>query len=375
IDIEKATNGVDADDPTGPTIDEGNTVDWEYVVTNNGNVNLTNIIVTDDQGEIPVFQSSNLNGDDILEPGEVWTYTATGTAGTGQYANIGNVTGEHNGDTVTDEDPSHYFGEQPPRSTLGDYVWEDLNRDGIQDETDTGISDVTVNLYAEGTEEEVLVSSTTTNETGYYVFTGLAAGDYFVEFVLPDGYEFSPADQGTDDAVDSDANVATGRTATISLFAGEVDRTWDAGMYLPISIDIEKSTNGQDADDPQGPEIYVGETVTWTYNVTNTGNANLTNINVTDDQGVIPVFNSSTLNNDSILEPGEMWTYTANGTAEFGQYVNNATATGEYEGEFVEDEDPSHYYGEEKDVPTAHPLLTVALIGMGIVLFLRRKDE
>ncbi|SMH40639.1 DUF7507 domain-containing protein, partial [Methanohalophilus portucalensis] len=372
IDIEKATNGVDADDPTGPTIDEGNTVNWEYVVTNTGNVNLTNIIVTDDQGEIPEFQGSNINDDNILEPGEVWTYTATGTAGIGQYANIGNVTGEHNGDTVTDEDPSHYFGEEPPRSTLGNYVWEDLDRDGIQDETDTGISDVTVNLYTGG---GVLVGSTTTNETGYYLFTGLAAGDYFVEFVLPDDYEFTTADQGTDDTVDSDANVANGRTTTTSLFAGEVDLTWDAGMYLPISIDIEKSTNGQDADDPQGPKVDVGSTVEWEYVVTNTGSANLTNINVMDDQGVIPVFQGSDLNNDSILEPGETWTYTANGTAEFGQYVNNATATGEYEGEIVEDEDPSHYYGEEKDVPTAHPLLTVSLIGVGIVLFLRRKDE
>jgi hypothetical protein len=372
IDIEKATNGEDADDPTGPTIDEGNTVNWEYVVTNNGNVNLTNIIVTDDQGEIPVFQSSNLNGDDILEPGEVWTYTATGTAGSGQYANIGNVTGEHNGDTVTDEDPSHYFGEEPPRATLGDYVWEDLNRDGIQDETGTGIADVTINLYTGG---EVFVDSTTTNETGYYLFTDLAAGDYFVEFVLPDDYEFSPADQGADDTVDSDANVATGRTVTTSLFAGEIDLTWDAGMYLPISIDIEKSTNGQDADDPKGPTVEVGSTVEWEYVVTNNGSANLTNITVTDDQGVIPEFQGIDLNNDDILAPGETWTYTANGTAEFGQYVNNATATGEYEGETVEDSDPSHYYGEEKDVPTAHPLLTVSLIGMGIVLFLRRKEE
>ncbi|RNI14650.1 VPXXXP-CTERM sorting domain-containing protein, partial [Methanohalophilus sp. RSK] len=372
IDIEKSTNGDDADTPTGPTIDEGDPVNWEYVVTNIGNVNLTNINVTDNQGEVPVYQSGDTNIDGILEPGEIWTYTASGVAGVGQYSNIGNVTGEYNGLEVNDSDPSHYFGEEPPRSTLGNYVWEDLDRDGIQDETDTGIAGVTVNLYTGG---EVFVTSTTTNETGYYLFTNLVAGDYFVEFVLPDDYEFSPADQGVDDTVDSDASVIDGRTVTTSLFAGEVDLTWDAGMYLPLSIDIEKSTNGQDADDPKGPTVEVGSTVEWEYVVTNTGSANLTNINVTDDQGVIPVFQGIDLNNDDILAPGEMWTYTANGTAEFGQYVNNATATGEYEGETVEDSDPSHYYGEEKDVPTAHPLLTVALIGMGIVLFLRRKEE
>ena len=50
-------------------------------------------------------------------------------------------------------------------------------------------------------------------------------------------------------------------------------------MSNPVpDIDIEKATNGEDADTPTGPEIPVGGAVEWTYVVTNTGNVDLTNV-------------------------------------------------------------------------------------------------
>ena len=52
------------------------------------------------------------------------------------------------------------------------------------------------------------------------------------------------------------------------------------------SITIEKSTNGADADAPPGPFVPLGDPVDWTYDVTNTGNVTLSQIDVTDDQGV-----------------------------------------------------------------------------------------
>ena len=42
------------------------------------------------------------------------------------------------------------------------------------------------------------------------------------------------------------------------------------GVAAP-AIDIEKATNGQDADTPTGPTIQAGADVTWTYVITNTG--------------------------------------------------------------------------------------------------------
>ncbi len=105
IDIEKATNGEDADSPTGPMIPVGDAVNWTYVVTNTGDVALTDVFVTDDQGVVVTCPQTT------LAVGEEVTCTGSGVAEAGQYANLGSVSG-FSGDTeVTDTDPSHYFGE------------------------------------------------------------------------------------------------------------------------------------------------------------------------------------------------------------------------------------------------------------------------
>ena len=49
IDLETATNGVDADEPIGPQIPAGDPVTWTYVVTNTGSLPMIGIRVTDDQ--------------------------------------------------------------------------------------------------------------------------------------------------------------------------------------------------------------------------------------------------------------------------------------------------------------------------------------
>jgi hypothetical protein len=121
IHIEKSTNGQDADLPSGPYVDVGGAVLWEYVVTNCGSVNLTNIVVTDDNGTPgnptddwhPAYVSGD-NGDTILQTTETWIYQASGNATAGQYANTGYVTGRTpEQDPVSDSDPSHYFNQLP----------------------------------------------------------------------------------------------------------------------------------------------------------------------------------------------------------------------------------------------------------------------
>jgi uncharacterized repeat protein (TIGR01451 family) len=106
IDIEKFTNGIDADTGTGPEVDINSTVTWTYVITNTGDVNLTNIVVTDDpEGEITTCPQTD------LAVGESMICTETGIAIDGQYENNATVTADTpNEGTVTDSDLSHYFG-------------------------------------------------------------------------------------------------------------------------------------------------------------------------------------------------------------------------------------------------------------------------
>ncbi|NUN10954.1 MAG: carboxypeptidase regulatory-like domain-containing protein, partial [Ignavibacteriaceae bacterium] len=157
----------------------------------------------------------------------------------------------------------------PPQfASIGDKVWLDANKNGIQDSGENGFANVTVKLY---TSANVLQSTTTTDANGLYSFTNLIPGNYYVQFVLPSGYSFSPKDQGSNDAVDSDADVTDGKTTVTNLVAGENDVTWDAGIYVtPASIGdkvwLDANQNGiQDA----GENGFAGVTVKL-YNSSNT---------------------------------------------------------------------------------------------------------
>ena len=116
------------------------------------------------------------------------------------------------------------------RASLGDKVWCDTDKDGIQDAGEAGASGVTVKLLdANGN----VVATTTTDASGNYKFSNLNPGDYAVQVVAPTGYVFSAKDQGANDAVDSDVDTTTGKSALTTLVAGENDVSLDAGIYCP----------------------------------------------------------------------------------------------------------------------------------------------
>lgn len=237
----------------------------------------------------------------------------------------------------------------PALSRLGDFVWNDLNADGTQNVGEPGIAGVKVTLFA--CNSTTPMASTTTSASGYYLFQNLMAGSYYVNFERPAAYpSSSPQNVGGDDAIDSDADLLTGNTACVTLGMDETNLTVDAGFYFPAApaIDIEKATNGDDADFPTGPNITVGGLVTWTYVVTNIGNVPLSNVVVTDDkEGAICTIPS--------LAVGANHTCTKTGTAMLGQYANLGTATGTYMGTQVSDTDPSHYYGKMDSPGTGTP--------------------
>jgi hypothetical protein len=140
---------------------------------------------------------------------------------------VGGKTGNYQLDPG-EYDPTVDAGFFRPAS-IGDFVWVDTNANGIQDAGEAGLAGVVVELY---TCADILVATTTTNAGGAYAFNNLTPGDYYVKFNKPAGYTFSPRDAGADDALDSDADPATGRTTCTTLVSGENDTTWDAGVYV-----------------------------------------------------------------------------------------------------------------------------------------------
>jgi hypothetical protein len=111
VNIEKLTNGEDADSAPGPSIEVGKPVVWEYVVTNTGTVSLTGIAVVDDRGVSVTCPKAT------LAPGETMTCTGSGTATLGQYRNVGTVTAGSTVGSATDSDASHYLGREADADT------------------------------------------------------------------------------------------------------------------------------------------------------------------------------------------------------------------------------------------------------------------
>ncbi|MEE9553434.1 MAG: SdrD B-like domain-containing protein [candidate division Zixibacteria bacterium] len=114
-------------------------------------------------------------------------------------------------------------------AAIGDTVWFDDNQNGLQDGGELGFPNVTVNLYDC---QDNFVATTVTDSDGFYIFDNLIPGDYYVEFIKPEGYDITLQDQGADDAIDSDADPITGKTVCTTLDPGEYDPTWDCGLYL-----------------------------------------------------------------------------------------------------------------------------------------------
>lgn len=119
--------------------------------------------------------------------------------------------------------------------TLGDFVWQDTNNNGLQDSGEPGVGNVSVNLYQCGNPNTLLASTSTISPTGLYQFAGLVPGCYVIGFVKPFGDSFTiyQAGGGTNPLTDSNANQTTGLTSQINLAAEQIDLSWDAGLIAP----------------------------------------------------------------------------------------------------------------------------------------------
>jgi len=125
-----------------------------------------------------------------------------------------------------------YFG------SLGNYVWEDINGDGVQQPNEPAIPNVEIRLYRWFNNAFIFDKSTHTNTQGLYIFEDLAPGNYYIKVVLPSGYQTTIAHAGVDDNIDCDADNSNGigTTMTINLSPGEDDMTWDFGLFRCATI-------------------------------------------------------------------------------------------------------------------------------------------
>ena len=171
--------------------------------------------------------------------------------------------------------------------SVGNFVWFDANKDGIQDADEVGVAGVTVTMDGQLDMDPLLdadgnlVKPVTTDANGKYVFTNLLPGSYGLTFTIPAGYSETVKKAGDDRAVDSD-----GAETWPVLKQGQDDMTVDLGLIADGTIgdtlfwDVDN--NGGSA--PSGADKpLAGVTVKLTY--TTPAGAEKTLTTVTDENG------------------------------------------------------------------------------------------
>jgi hypothetical protein len=215
----------------------------------------------------------------------------------------------------------------------------------------------TMTVSVEGTNITVTVDA-----TGHFEISGAPSGE--VQLLFKDGpssWAVIITGVGAEEVIQIQINLSGGAATIVSQsrsnaktrlchrtepVPADSTKVFDVNCRPVVpSIRLVKSTNGEDANEAPGPSIKVGNTVTWTYVVTNNGLVLLSNVAVSDDRGVLVSCPGNA------LPPGASMTCTGTGVAVAGQYSNigTATATVDGTGQQVTHSDSSHYFGEEAD--------------------------
>lgn len=292
--IEKATNGQDADTPTGPYIRVGDPVTWIYVVGNTGQVTATNVTVTDNiAGVTPVYVSGDTGDDGQLVPGEVWTFQATGTAIAGQYSNIGTVQGTApDGETVTAQDPSHYFGATPAIEIV-----KSANQTLVPPETPVDYS-----FQVRNTGNVPLTNIIVTDDHCTPVNPVLAGG-------------FNSGDTNGDNVLDLGETWAYSCTAVLTVDTTNIATvTGTDPLGDPVTdqddATVDVRTSGIDlVKVASSTWISRGTTVVYTYTVTNIGDDPLRQVALVDNKCSPVTYIDGDTNGDDILDLTEVWRY------------------------------------------------------------------
>ncbi len=137
-------------------------------------------------------------------------------------------------------------------SSIGDKVWLDKNKDGIQGATEKPAAGVTVRLLDnEGKPVTDFngnpVEDQVTDKNGNYKFENLAAGEYIVEIVPNKGQKLTTKGDGTNVEVDSDFDSKTNKTAPITLEPNKNLTDIDAGLVEEDTYKLDYEFKPSDA--------------------------------------------------------------------------------------------------------------------------------
>jgi PKD repeat protein len=327
--IVKTVTDVGGQGPKGNVTAAKETISYQINVTNTGNVDLTNVTVTDPKLNTPINVTYPVLGvGNSTTLNETYTVSQTdmdnnGTIGNGFILNNATVVSTQLG---------------PENATVQTLIKQNANCTIMKNVTD---------VYGQGPEGNVTAANETisyeinVNNTGNVDLTNVTVTDPMLGILnttnLGVGRNETIYGNYTVTQTDLDNNgtfgdgFITNNASVISDQLGPENDTATVPIaYNPI-CSIVKSVVNPDAN---GDCIlnHNEDTVPYSIVVTNEGNIDLTNVTISDT--LIPSLTGPTgdNNNDSVLNPGEVWVY--NGTyvltqddVDNGFVTNTATVT------------------------------------------------
>ncbi len=254
----------------------GQVVPYTFIVTNNGDIPLTGITVTDPNipPPGPVYQSGDTSNPGVLDPDESWTYTGSHTVTQDEFISLGG------GDSDLDNTVSANSIEiGPATDSLAIPITPTPAIHVVKSSTTTSIT----------TAGQIVDYTFVVTNVGNIVLTGITVTDPMCNV----GPTYDSGDTNSDGKLDlteawtyigshtvtqAEINAGGNLSNTVTADSNESGPDTDS-LDIPIiqnpALNIVKSSTTTEID-------HAGQVVPYTFTVTNTGNVTLTGITVTD---------------------------------------------------------------------------------------------
>ncbi|GAB3312298.1 hypothetical protein GCM10027298_37400 [Epidermidibacterium keratini] len=274
IDLTKSAGALNDADNNGP--DAGDTITYTFTITNTGNTTLTSVALRD-----PKFGGALTCGSTTLAPGATATCTATysvtqADVDAGVATNTATVSAVAPGNTtVTDDSTVNVQIEPAPRLSLSKTAGQivDANANGRQDAGDT----ITYSFSVTNTGNVTISNATISDpKIGGPVTcpTPIAPGTTVTCSTAT--YTLTQADINAGRVVNTATVTGTSPQGTSVTATGTATAT-----ITPVrSIDIDKQSGAVTDVDGNGHDV--GDTIAYTFVVTNTGTVTISAITITD---------------------------------------------------------------------------------------------
>ena len=332
--IDKTVIDISGKGPEANVTTAGDIITYQINITNDGNIDLTNVSVIDSLINLTEPLES-LNANKVFEVGETWTYIGNYNVTQNDMNNNGGGDGFIN-NTVTvssDQLTPKYDSASVPISRILDYT----------------VEKTAVNVAGKGPSGyvtkagDIISYSVTVNNTGKVDLTNVSINDSLINLTGPieslnadkilnpgENWNYTGEYTVTQDDINRNGGEDGFVNNTVTIDCDELEPKSDE-IGVPIIQSLEYTINKIVIDvggkGPTGNITKAGETIHYQVNVSNTGNTDLTNVNVNDSLINLtgPI---ESLNADRILEVGESWDYNGNYIVTQADINNNGQGNG-----------------------------------------------